>query len=62
MWPHTGRYVPHQNNQEPAFTYYTFTPRPLREGRLYKMDDNCIISGHTPEAWFFKRYDEIRSE
>lgn len=39
MWPHTGEYVPHQDSRDPTFTYYTFTPRPLREGRLYKMDD-----------------------
>lgn len=39
MWPHTGKYVPHQDSRDPTFTYYTFTPRPLREGRLYKMDD-----------------------
>lgn len=39
MWPHTGKYVPHQDSRDPSFTYYTFTPRPLREGRLYKMDD-----------------------
>ncbi len=39
MWPHTGKYVPHQDSRDPTFTYYTFTPRPLGEGRLYKMDD-----------------------
>ena len=39
MWPHTGKYVPHQDSRDPTFTYYTFTPRPLREERLYKMDD-----------------------
>lgn len=39
MWPHTGRYVPHQDERDPSFTYYTFTPCPLRNGRLYKMDD-----------------------
>lgn len=39
MWPHTGKYVPHQDSRDPTFTYYTFTPRPLKEGRLYKMDD-----------------------
>ncbi|WP_455596597.1 hypothetical protein [Cloacibacillus porcorum] len=39
MWSHTGKYVPHQDSRDLTFTYYTFTPRPLREERLYKMDD-----------------------
>ncbi len=39
MWPHTGKYVAHEDERDPTFTYYTFTPRPLRNGRLYKMDD-----------------------
>lgn len=42
MWPYTGKYVPYQDSRNPAFTYYTFTPRPLREGRLYKMDDEIV--------------------
>lgn len=39
MWPHTGRYVLHQDERDPTFTYYTFTPCPLRNGRLYEMED-----------------------
>lgn len=43
MWPRTGKYVPHQDSRDPTFTYYTFTPRPLGEGRLYKMDDELAV-------------------
>lgn len=39
MWPNTGKYVSHQDERDPTFTYYTFTPRPLRSGHLFKMDD-----------------------
>ena len=54
MWPHTGKYVPHQDSRDPTFTYYTFTPRPLREGRLYKMDDEmATLLAHTHQKLGF---------
>lgn len=49
MWPHTRKYVPHQDRRDPTFTYYTFTPRPLKNGRLYKMDDELtalLVDAH----------------
>ncbi len=43
MWPHTGKYIPHQDVRDSTFTYFTFTPRHLREGCLYKMDDELAV-------------------
>lgn len=39
MYPNTGEYVEHQDNQDTDFIYYTFIPRPLKDGLFYKMDD-----------------------
>jgi len=39
MYPYTGDYTEHRKNEKYDFTYYTFTPRPLKGAGLYKMDD-----------------------
>lgn len=39
MRPYTGDYTEQRKNGKSDFTYYTFTPRPLKGAALYKMDD-----------------------
>lgn len=39
MLPYTGDYTEQRKNEKSDFTYYTFTPRPLKGAALYKMDD-----------------------
>ena len=39
MYPYTGDYTEQRKNEKSDFTYYTFTPRPLKGAGLYKMDD-----------------------
>ena len=38
MYPNTGEYVKHQDERDADFAYYTFIPRPLKEGFFYNMD------------------------
>lgn len=49
MLPYTGDYIEHNDGDKSDFTYYTFTPRPLADGDLYKMDDELaalLIDAH----------------
>lgn len=39
MYPYTGDYTEHRENEKSDFTYFTFAPRPLHGARLYEMDD-----------------------
>lgn len=39
MRPYTGNYIEQMKNGKSNFTYYTFTPRPLKGATLFKMDD-----------------------
>ncbi len=49
MLPYTGDYIEHVDGNNCHFKYYTFTPRPLMRGNLYKLDDelsNLLIDAH----------------
>lgn len=49
MIPYTGDYTEHIDDSINNFNYYTFTPRPLMHGDLYKMDDELstlLIEAH----------------
>lgn len=49
MFPYTGDYIEHSNGTTNSFKYYTFTPRLLMYGDLYKMDDELsalLIEAH----------------
>ncbi len=39
MLPYTGDYIEHTDGNSYHFKYYTFIPRPLMHGNLYKLDD-----------------------
>ena len=39
MFPYTGDYIEHIEGDKNNFKYYTFTPRPLMNGDMFKMDD-----------------------
>lgn len=49
MIPYTGDYIEHIDNNQNNFKYYTFTPRPLMHGDMYKMDEELsalLIEAH----------------
>ncbi len=49
MLPYTGDYIEHVDGNNCHFKYYTFTPRPLMHGNLYKLDDelsSLLIDAH----------------
>lgn len=49
MLPYTGDYIEHIDYNKNNFKYYTFTPRPLMYGNMYKMDDELsalLIEAH----------------
>ncbi len=49
MLPQTGDYIEHIDNNINGFKYYTFIPRPLMHGYMYKMDDELsalLIEAH----------------
>ena len=49
MLPYTGDYIEHIYNNKNNSKYYTFTPRPLIYGDMYKMDDelsNLLIEAY----------------
>ena len=49
MIPYTGDYIEHLDDNTDNFKYYTFTPRPLMNGDMYKMDDELsalLIEAH----------------
>ena len=49
MIPYTGDYIKHIDDSIDNFKYYTFTPRPLMNGDMYKMDDELsalLIEAH----------------
>ena len=49
MLPYTGDYIEHIDDSINNFKYYTFTPRPLMHGDMYKMDDELsalLIEAH----------------
>lgn len=49
MLPYTGDYIEHIDDNINDFKYYTFTPRPLMHGDMYKMDDELsalLIEAH----------------
>jgi len=49
MLPYTGDYIEHIDDNLNDFKYYTFTPRPLMHGDMYKMDDELtalLIEAH----------------
>ncbi|WP_418747113.1 Fic family protein [Frisingicoccus sp.] len=49
MRPYTGDYTEQRKNEKFNFTYYTFTPRPLKGATLFKMDDELaalLVKAH----------------
>lgn len=49
MIPYTGDYIKHIDDNQNNFKYYTFTPRPLMYGDMYKMDEELsalLIEAH----------------
>lgn len=49
MLPYTGDYIEHIDDNKSNSKYYTFTPRPLIYGDMYKMDDELsalLIEAH----------------
>ena len=49
MHPYTGDYTKQRKNNKFNFTYYTFTPRPLKGATLFKMDDELaalLVEAH----------------
>lgn len=49
MHPYTGDYTEQRKNEKFNFTYYTFTPRPLKGATLFKMDDELaalLVEAH----------------
>lgn len=49
MRPYTGDYTEQRKNEKFNFTYYTFTPRPLKGATLFKMDDELaalLVEAH----------------
>lgn len=42
MHPYTGDYTEQRKNEKFNFTYYTFTPRPLKGATLFKIDDELV--------------------
>ena len=49
MHPYTGDYTEQRKNEKFNFTYYTFTPRPLKDATLFKMDNELatlLIEAH----------------
>lgn len=49
MLPYTGDYIEHIDDNINDFKYFTFTPRPLMRGDMYKMDDELsalLIEAH----------------
>ena len=49
MFPYTGDYIEHIEGDKNNFKYYTFTPRPLMNGDMFKMDDELtalLIAAH----------------
>ncbi len=49
MHPYTGDYTEQRKNEKINFTYYTFTPRPLKGATLFKMDDELaalLVEAH----------------
>ena len=49
MIPYTGDYIEHIDGSIDNFKYFTFTPRPLMHGDMYKMDDELstfLIEAH----------------
>lgn len=49
MLPYTGDYIEHIDDNINDFKYFTFTPRPLMHGDMYKMDDELsalLIEAH----------------
>lgn len=43
MLPYTGEYIGHIDNNKNNLKYYTFAPRPLMHGDMYKMDDELSV-------------------
>lgn len=39
MIPYTGDYIEHIDDRRSHIQYYTFTPRPLMQGNMFRMDD-----------------------
>lgn len=49
MHPYTGDYTKQRKNEKFNFTYYTFTPRPLKGATLFKIDDELaalLVEAH----------------
>ena len=49
MLPYTGDYIEHIDNNKNEFKYYTFIPRPLMHGDMYKIDHELsalLIEAH----------------
>ena len=49
MHPYTGDYTEQRKNEKFNFTYYTFTPRPLKDATLFKMDNELatlLVEAH----------------
>ena len=42
MLPYTGDYTEQRKSGKSNFTYYSFTPRPLKGAELYKLDDELV--------------------
>ena len=49
MHPYTGDYTKQRKNEKSNFTYYTFTPCPLKGAILFIMDDELaalLVEAH----------------
>ena len=49
MLSYTGDYIEHIDSKINNFKYYTFTPRPLKRGDMYKIDEELsalLIEAH----------------
>ncbi|MCK9479754.1 MAG: Fic family protein [Firmicutes bacterium] len=49
MRPYTGDYTEQRKNEKLNFSYYTFTPRPLKDATLFKMDEELaalLVTAH----------------
>ena len=55
MLPYTGDYIEHIDDNIDDFKYYTFTPRPLMHGDMYKMDDELSALLHKNSSFYVDR-------
>jgi len=57
MLPYTRNYIEHIDDNINDFKYYTFTPRSLMHGDMYKMDDELSALLILKECVYFRMID-----